>query len=276
MKKSKGKPSPFIQQAGLFMQKKTRLHLKVNEDLILTTMDKLKICLSEHLSKIESKYLWFTPAGILTTIIVVIPTTSFQTFIFGPDTWKAIFFISALIAGYKTYQLYPRGGNDSSIQAVLDEIKENSEILDSSFDGESQEDPGFKVKIEEPKKDSKINGVVRVIGTFQEIPSNGQLALFTISENQKNYYFHMVISNFDEETHKWEGEINFGGRTQYKNFLVVGLISESERLRYEEFRKNNRNSFSFPPNSNSIPDFLEYDKIEIVKVEDEKIENKKP
>ena len=72
------------------------LFINFNQQIIITTEDKLKICLDENLKKAEKKYDWIAPLGILIAIIIAFVTATFKNIIFSSETWKAIFFIGGI------------------------------------------------------------------------------------------------------------------------------------------------------------------------------------
>ncbi len=80
------------------IQQTSKVYSNVDQEIIVTTEDKIRLCLIEHLSKLEKKDSWITPFGILLTIIIIFPTTDFKDFLFlSADTWEAIFILSGLI-----------------------------------------------------------------------------------------------------------------------------------------------------------------------------------
>lgn len=78
----------------------TDVHINVDQALIITTEDKLRINLNEHVNNMERSKSWIAPLGILTTIIIALITTDIKkdVFLFSPDTWQAIFIICAIIS----------------------------------------------------------------------------------------------------------------------------------------------------------------------------------
>jgi hypothetical protein len=85
--------------ASQFMQNTSKVYSNLGQEIIITTEDKIRLCLIEHLSRMEKKNAWVAPLGILLTIIIVFPTTTFREFLFlSADTWKAIFVMAGLMA----------------------------------------------------------------------------------------------------------------------------------------------------------------------------------
>jgi len=77
------------------------VHTNTGQAIIITTEDKVRIHLSNHINKMERKKTWIAPLGILITIIIALQSTEFKKpgFLFSPDTWYAMFIISAILSG---------------------------------------------------------------------------------------------------------------------------------------------------------------------------------
>ncbi len=58
-----------------------KLHINVDQTVIVTTEDKLELCLNKHLKKAERKTTWFAPGGIFLAVLATLLTTSFNNFI---------------------------------------------------------------------------------------------------------------------------------------------------------------------------------------------------
>lgn len=87
----------FDALAGEIVQN-TTLHLNLSQDAIVITEDKVRLCLIEHLGRMEAKKNWIAPAGVLLTLLITFATTTFQDFGLKATTWQAIFIISAVLS----------------------------------------------------------------------------------------------------------------------------------------------------------------------------------
>jgi hypothetical protein len=75
------------------------VYLNVFQELILTTEDKVRLCLIEHLKQLERKRGWIAPLSILIAITLALATVSFKkTFGLSADTWHALFIFSDLLS----------------------------------------------------------------------------------------------------------------------------------------------------------------------------------
>lgn len=76
----------------------TTLHLNLSQDAIVITEDKIRLCLIEHLGRIEAKKDWVAPTGVLLTLLITFATTTFQDFGLKAATWQSIFIISTVLS----------------------------------------------------------------------------------------------------------------------------------------------------------------------------------
>ena len=108
---------------------KSQVHLNLGEGFIVTTEDKVKLCLIEHLKNLEKKNSWITPLGLLITVILTFLTTDFKNWIIPKYTWQAIFLISGVIFfGWLIYGIYTFC-KAKTIDDVVGEIKKSSKQI---------------------------------------------------------------------------------------------------------------------------------------------------
>ena len=89
-------PEPITINLGL-NQLIQRVDQNVTQEIIVTTADKARLCLIKARDRMERRNAWIAPAGILVTLIVVFPTTTFQDFLsLSKEFWKAMFSFAAL------------------------------------------------------------------------------------------------------------------------------------------------------------------------------------
>jgi hypothetical protein len=89
----------MVEYTGELFLKDSRFYFNVGQDFVVTTEDKIRLCLINHLSQSEKRNAWATPLGILLTLLIVFPTTtSFQKFVVSADTWQAVFIIATFLS----------------------------------------------------------------------------------------------------------------------------------------------------------------------------------
>lgn len=79
--------------------------MNVQTDLIVISVDKLKIAFHERAELMKSADDWLVYASLAISFLVTILTSEFKNFIFPPSAWTVIFYIStascAVIAAVK-------------------------------------------------------------------------------------------------------------------------------------------------------------------------------
>lgn len=103
-----------------------QLHVNVSQNFIITTEDKIRICLDKHLKKAERKHNWIAPMGILLAVIATLVTASFQDFIFEAEVWKSLFVIVAVAAFFWLLFALKHAHNAVSSDEIISELKSNS------------------------------------------------------------------------------------------------------------------------------------------------------
>jgi hypothetical protein len=127
-RKSKKRNSTIIQGAvHQELINKSSVHLNVGEGFIVTTEDKIHLCLIKYMTSVERKSSWIAPAGLLASIVLTILTSNFKDWLFSHYVWQAIFIITgALCLIWLIREVY-KSGKAMSVEEVIDEIKKSSE-----------------------------------------------------------------------------------------------------------------------------------------------------
>lgn len=80
------------------LTKITKIHFNVSQEVVITTEDKIRLCLSEHLKNMEKKKNWLIPLSFFIPIITTLITANFENIGLDATTWRAIFIIAGLIS----------------------------------------------------------------------------------------------------------------------------------------------------------------------------------
>ncbi len=133
----------------------SEIHLNVSQKMIITTEDKVRLCLLEHLNQIGRKGSWIAPLGIFITIATILATASFKekALLLSADTWHAIFVIMGVLSF--VWFVY------SSIRALMSKkIDFVEELKKGSHFDTKQMEKGHIPKVEITREKSK--GVVKI------------------------------------------------------------------------------------------------------------------
>ena len=106
--------------------KDSNVNLNISQEWIITTEDKVRLCLVNHLKKIEKNKEWLTPGGIFTTILLTILTADFKELIFPKETWQSVFIFGGIVTAFWTILSFFGRTKASTVDSVVAEIKEGS------------------------------------------------------------------------------------------------------------------------------------------------------
>jgi hypothetical protein len=117
-----------------------KVHSTLEQEVLVTTSDKLRLCLIRHQKILAGRLGWIAPLGILLTMIATLVTTDFKdSYGLSKNTWEAIFVLGAVVVGLwlarSLCKILPdifRGwtiGYDGTIEEIVNEMKrETSEV----------------------------------------------------------------------------------------------------------------------------------------------------
>jgi len=97
----------------------------LNQDVIVTTEDKLKLTLTNYYKKVGKKNDWLAPFGILLTILTIFLTSTFKEFIFPAHTWQAIFILLFIISILWLISSLRYAFKETNIDDIIIELKKN-------------------------------------------------------------------------------------------------------------------------------------------------------
>jgi len=112
-----------------------RITLNVSQFVIVTTEDKVRLCLDSYEKRSQNKFKWIAPAGILLTLILSLLTAEFNDFMFSSDTWKAIFVLLSVGAVVWLFWSVLMLRNCVTIEHLIDELKNGTNTADAKIEG---------------------------------------------------------------------------------------------------------------------------------------------
>jgi hypothetical protein len=105
----------------------TAVHGSLNQEVVITTVDKLRLALRDHMDRVERTKSWIAPLGLFAALLVVFPTTDFKPFGgLSADVWKAIFVIGTFAATLWLCVSLWRAFTSMSVDDVVEIIKKSS------------------------------------------------------------------------------------------------------------------------------------------------------
>jgi hypothetical protein len=106
--------------------KEMTVHKSLNQEVIVITADKVRLCLIDHKNALLAKREWLVPLGMLTTILVTLLTAQFKNWLVAAETWSALFMLAALVCSiWLLLKIGPawknRGSND--VEQIVNGLK---------------------------------------------------------------------------------------------------------------------------------------------------------
>lgn len=100
----------------------------LSQAVVVTTEDKLKLCLQRHLSEVEKSRDWVAPFSLLISLILALITTEFKDFVLPKATWSAVFIISAILSGLWFLFVVKNAFTRRTVESLISEIKADSAV----------------------------------------------------------------------------------------------------------------------------------------------------
>jgi hypothetical protein len=104
----------------------SNVHFNIRQELIVTTEDKIQLCLRDKLQRIEQSKAWLTPFGIFLTLLLTFVTTTFRDFLFPKEVWQAVFVVLTLISFVWLVASWVNRTRAPKLEDVVEEIKKGA------------------------------------------------------------------------------------------------------------------------------------------------------
>ena len=76
----------------------SKIHWNLESVFIITTEDKLRLCLHKNIDRLDVKRKWWTPLALFVSLLLALTTAEFkEQFTIPAATWLAIFLIAAAV-----------------------------------------------------------------------------------------------------------------------------------------------------------------------------------
>ncbi|WP_296222087.1 hypothetical protein [Pseudomonas sp. UBA2684] len=76
-----------------------KVHRNVSQDVVVITVDRLRILITTHIEFVEKSTGWQAALGVFISLVAALSTADFkETFNVAGDVWKALFIIATIIS----------------------------------------------------------------------------------------------------------------------------------------------------------------------------------
>jgi hypothetical protein len=76
----------------------SRVVMNVSQETLVISVDKVRLCLLEHISLLEKRKDWIAPASIVISIIATLATSTFKDAWLDAATWRAVFVVALILS----------------------------------------------------------------------------------------------------------------------------------------------------------------------------------
>ena len=121
---NEGEISEEILQQKLYQT--NAIHWNLEQVVIVTTEDKLRLCLQNAIDRLGAKRAWWTPSALLVTLTVAQTTAEFKDQLgVSAATWQAVFLLLALVSLIWTvWAVWKATRVKVSVESIVSEIKQ--------------------------------------------------------------------------------------------------------------------------------------------------------
>ena len=104
----------------------SKIHWSLEPVFIITTEDKLKLCLYKSIDCLDAKRKWWTPSALFVTLVLALTTTEFkEQFSIPSATWQAVFLILAAASLiWAVAAIWKACRVRVSVESIVSEIKQ--------------------------------------------------------------------------------------------------------------------------------------------------------
>lgn len=123
------KPStPYQLDVGQEFSRRLTIHKSLEQEVVVTTVDKVRLCLMANQDCLRARREWVTPLSLLLTVLAALFATDFKEFVLAAAVWEAIFVLGAaasfvwlVIAGANAWRNRSLGG----VERIVSELKQH-------------------------------------------------------------------------------------------------------------------------------------------------------
>lgn len=104
------------------------IHKNISQEVIITTVDKIRLCLHDYKDTLKAQTDWVAPAGILITLVATLSAADFKLFLgLNSDVWKALFIFGSIMSAISLIRALNnvrkiRGKND--VESIIQNLKQ--------------------------------------------------------------------------------------------------------------------------------------------------------
>jgi hypothetical protein len=97
--------------------------VNLQQQVLITTEDKIRLCLGANLAKMERRKDWIAPLGVVVAIVATLVSADFKSSLsLEGGTWKAIFIVALVLAVGWLVRCLRMAGASPSLDKIIVEL----------------------------------------------------------------------------------------------------------------------------------------------------------
>ena len=113
-------------ELGKEFSERLTIHTNIGQEVVVTTVDKVRICLMENRDCLTAQREWLTPLSLFLALVTTLAAAEFRDFVLKAAAWQALYVLAsivtltwALLAGVRAWKNRSRGSIDSIVTTLV-------------------------------------------------------------------------------------------------------------------------------------------------------------
>ena len=102
------------------------IHKNISQKIVVTTEDKIRLCLNTYKESLGAQKEWVAPASVLIALVITLIAADFKQFLgLSSEIWEALFIFSSIVCVYLTIRALVNSFKykDNNIESIIEELK---------------------------------------------------------------------------------------------------------------------------------------------------------
>jgi hypothetical protein len=105
----------------------TEVHGNLSQQVVVITVDKLRLILQRRARGLSARTEWQGPAGVLLSLVATLATTNFKDWILTAGTWNMLFVVAAILAAIQLIRSLAQLRNAETVDSLAEHLKRQEE-----------------------------------------------------------------------------------------------------------------------------------------------------
>lgn len=105
------------------------IHKNISQNIVVTTEDKIRLCLIKYKESLDAHKEWVAPASVLIALITTLIAADFKQFLsLSSEVWKSLFIFGSILCGYLLIRAWKKSSKykGNNIESIIEDLKQGS------------------------------------------------------------------------------------------------------------------------------------------------------